>query len=357
MEYGMLGMAQEKTTHKGVDLKSFRSALRTWYEENHRKLPWREAPSLYGTVVSEFMLQQTRVATVLPYYADWMVRFPGFQELADAEEEAVLKAWEGLGYYSRARNLHKLAKVVAGLDEIPRERKSWLKFPGIGPYTSAAITSITFGEPEAVVDGNVVRILARILGEGREFSSSGQAVKAFGETAAAFLCRKDPGNHNQAMMELGATVCLPKNPMCLLCPAQGFCMARSTGDPEAFPDILRKGMQKVVVERALVIEDGKIALYRHPDDSSRLAGLYEIPELKVFDREKGALAMVRKRTIGRQAMEERFYSLQGNVRLPEGCLWAGQAELESLPLSGPHKTWIPALLETHSENQGIAISS
>lgn len=347
MKYGMLGMAQEKTIHKGVDILKFRDALRTWYGENHRKLPWREDPSLYATVVSEFMLQQTRVATVLPYFSAWMEKFPGFQELADAGEGEVLKAWEGLGYYSRARNLHKLAKVVSSLGRIPEDRASWLRFPGVGEYTSAAVTSIAFGEPVAVVDGNVVRILARIFGEGREFSSSGQAVKAFGETAAALLCRDGPGDHNQAMMELGATVCLPKKPMCLLCPVREFCQAVPTGDPEAFPNILRKGMLEVIVERALVLKDGKVVLYRHSEDASRLAGIYEVPELKLFCAKPGELAASKRRTIGRTVMLEQFFYLDWNGALPEGCIWAGEGELEGIAISGPHKSWIPGMIGFH----------
>ena len=141
-----------------------RKNLVDWFEDNKRPLPWRESPSLYATVVSEFMLQQTQVKTVLPYWSRWMERFPDFRALAEAEESVVLKHWEGLGYYSRARYLHRLARKIRDLDPIPRDTASWLQFKGVGPYTAAAITSIAFGTPAACVDGNVIRILSRILG-------------------------------------------------------------------------------------------------------------------------------------------------------------------------------------------------
>ena len=328
------------------EIAGFQDSLLGWYREHQRELPWRTEPSLYGTVVSEFMLQQTRVATVLDYYARWMTLFPGFAELAEAEEQEVVKAWEGLGYYSRARNLHKLSKVVSELEKIPQDRKSWLQFPGIGPYTSAAIASIVFGEQEAVVDGNVVRILARILGEDREFSAAAQAVKVFEPHAVDFLNAKEPGDHNQAMMELGATVCLPRKPMCLFCPVNSFCRGSRMGDPEQLPNILRKGMQKVVVDRALVMGDEGVVLLQHPQDSSRLAGLYEFPELSKFGAEPETLHATRKRAIGNQEMEERFYRLSlSNGTLPEGCSWVSEEQLEEITLSGPHRSWLREWLE------------
>ena len=326
---------------KNKDIDQFQEELFTWYNEHQRDLPWRREPSLYGTVVSEFMLQQTRVATVLDYYARWMIQFPGFDELADAEEAQVLKAWEGLGYYSRARNLHKLAKVIAGLDEVPTGRKHWLQFPGIGPYTSAAITSISFGEKEAVLDGNVVRIVARILGDDQEFSAAGKAVKAFEEPANSILNRESPGDHNQAMMELGATICLPKKPMCLLCPVRSFCKASKEGDPERFPNILRKGMTQVVVDRALLLGPKGVAIYQHPQDASRLAGIYEVPELSLFGAKPEKLFATRKRAIGNQAMEERFYSFEEfPEELPSGCSWISKDRLSEITLSGPHRSWL-----------------
>ena len=149
--------------------RRFRHALLSWYRANARALPWRQTPSLYKTVVSEFMLQQTQVKTVLPYFARWLDALPDFAELAAAPEARVLKLWEGLGYYSRARNLHHLAKAIVARPAMPRTPGEWRELPGVGPYTAAAITSISFGEGAACVDGNVVRILARLTADATEF--------------------------------------------------------------------------------------------------------------------------------------------------------------------------------------------
>mgnify|MGYP002076228808 CR=1 FL=1 len=185
----------------------FQSALLAWNREHARPLPWREAPSLYKTEVSEFMLQQTQVKTVLPYFARWLDALPDFAALAEAAESRVLRLWEGLGYDSRARTLHRLARAVAARSSPPRTPPEGRQLPGVGPYTAAAITSIAFGAPAACVDGNVVRILARLTADGTAYRDSASAAKAFAPLAAALLPADRPGDHNQAMMELGATVC------------------------------------------------------------------------------------------------------------------------------------------------------
>jgi endonuclease III len=168
-------------THK----PDFQRALLGWYRANARALPWREAPSLYKTVVSEFMLQQTQVKTVLPYFARWLAEFPDFAALATASEARVLKLWEGLGYYARARNLHRLAKVLAARPEAPRTVVEWRELPGVGPYTAAAIVSIAFGDAAACVDGNVVRILARLTADGSKFRDSASAARELSPLADA----------------------------------------------------------------------------------------------------------------------------------------------------------------------------
>ena len=158
---------------------AFREALISWYDLNARDLPWRREPSTYKTVVSEFMLQQTQVKTALPYFAAWLKAYPDFKSLAAASEEQVLKSWEGLGYYSRARNLRQLAQEVAAIPEgeLPTDAKSWLAFPGVGPYAAAAICSISFSDPSAVVDGNVVRILSRLTADETAYKTSTDAAK------------------------------------------------------------------------------------------------------------------------------------------------------------------------------------
>jgi len=180
---------------------ALRQALLGWYRAQARPLPWRTAPSVYGTVVSEFMLQQTQVKTVLPYFARWMAELPDFAALAAAPEARVLKLWEGLGYYARARNLHRRARVVAARPAPPRRLEDWAELPGIGPYTAAAIASIAFGAATACVDGNVVRILARLTADAREFPDSATAARAFAPLAARLIAgAESPGDHNQAMM-------------------------------------------------------------------------------------------------------------------------------------------------------------
>src|SRR3984957_8337526 len=156
---------------------SFQEALIGWYRREARRLPWRDHPSLYKTVVSEFMVQQTQVSTVLPYFGRWLAALPDFAALAAAPEAGVLKLWEGLGYYSRARNLQRLAQALAARPEIPRGAEAWQGLPGVGPYTAAAVTSIAFGASAACVDGNVVRILARLTADGREFRDSATAAR------------------------------------------------------------------------------------------------------------------------------------------------------------------------------------
>ncbi|HTJ79922.1 MAG TPA: A/G-specific adenine glycosylase, partial [Rariglobus sp.] len=216
---------------------AFQHALLAWYRTHQRTLPWRTAPSLYKTVVSELMLQQTQVKTVLPYFARWLEAFPDFASLAAASEDRVLKLWEGLGYYSRARNLHKVAQAVAAWPAPRRTTADWLELPGIGPYTAAAITSISFGTPAAVVDGNVVRILARLTADDTAYRDSASAAKVYTPLADALLNHAHPGDHNQAMMELGATICFRQNPLCTVCPVREFCAAARRGDPESYPKL------------------------------------------------------------------------------------------------------------------------
>ena len=237
--------ARDELAGRGAE---FREALLAWYRRSRRRLPWREAPSPYSTVVSEFMLQQTQVTTVLPYFARWLKTFPDFAALAAASEASVLRNWEGLGYYSRARNLHRLAKAVVARG-MPATADGWRELPGVGPYTAAAIASIAFGEPRACVDGNVVRILSRLTRDATPRRDSASASKALAPLAQELVNPAAPGDHNQAMMELGATVCLRRNPSCLTCPVQRLCAAAAAGDPEAYPVLEAKRTELSPSER------------------------------------------------------------------------------------------------------------
>ncbi len=324
----------------------FQRALLAWYRVNARQLPWREAPSLYKTVVSEFMLQQTQVKTVLPYLARWLTELPDFATLAAAPDARVLKLWEGLGYYSRARNLHRLAQQVSAWPVMHRTPEAWRELPGVGPYTSAAITSISFGAHAACVDGNVVRILARLTAEATEFRDSASASKIFTPLADALLPGDTPGDHNQAMMELGATVCFRHNPLCLTCPVRQFCEAANRGEPEAFPRLAPKQMEQRAVTRVWCNRNGAILLHRSAAGARRFANIHELPTpeqagLDSATVARGELLAKKRRGITRFQITESIHAAtapRGKLR-PE-LVWVQLTDLESLTLSGPHRRWV-----------------
>lgn len=331
----------------------FQAALHGWYRVHQRDLPWRRQPSLYKTVVSEFMLQQTQVATVLPYFDRWLRELPDFAALAAAPEVKVLKLWEGLGYYSRARNLHRLAQAVAAMPAPPRTPAEWRELPGIGPYTSAAITSIALGVEAACVDGNVVRILARLTGERRQFRDGVEAAKQFTPLADALIVGSDPGTHNQAMMELGATVCFRQKPLCLTCPVAEFCAARRAGDPEALPRLAPKKIEQKSVIRTFCLDRGRLLLQRAGAGAKRLAGLHELPELAALGvtAEGARLLATKRRAITRFQITEPIYavtltaSVRAKIAADDSLEWVAVAELDRVTLSGPHKRWIAELLK------------
>jgi A/G-specific adenine glycosylase len=251
----------------GRALAYFRVALLEWFRQFQRDLPWRHTKDPYQIWVSEIMLQQTRVAAVIPYYERFLVRFPNVQALAEAPEEEVLRLWSGLGYYSRARNLQKAAQQVVALHggEFPREEETALALPGIGSYTGAAILSIAFGARHAVLDGNVARVLARLGAIHGDLRAS-RRWQSLQKTAGELLDPNAPGDSNQAMMELGATVCTPRAPQCLLCPVAKFCRARIAGDPESFPEkrAKREGVDIVLAAGVLADPSGQTLLLPPP---------------------------------------------------------------------------------------------
>lgn len=332
--------------------KTFQRLLADWYVTAQRPLPWRTKPSIYRTVVSELMAQQTQIKTMLPYFERWMQRFPDFKALADASSEDVLKHWEGLGYYSRARNLHKLAKEYISLETKPRSAAEWQTLPGIGPYTSAAISSIAQGQPAAVVDGNVVRILARLTNDQRSFKSNGDAVKAFTSLADQVLNREQPGEHNQAMMELGATICLKHNPLCTTCPVVEFCKGAASGSPESIPKIQRKAAVKVEVDRFWITDQNKVLLHQNPLDSKQLAGQYELPnhEHLGLPRPADKPLMTKMRSITHHRIKERIHLIHANTVLIKHIeqaptlFWVPEDALQNITLSGPHRRWLPEIV-------------
>jgi A/G-specific adenine glycosylase len=277
---------------------------------------------------------------------------PDFAALAAAPEDRVLKLWEGLGYYSRARNLHRLAKTLAARSAPPRTPAAWRELPGVGPYTAAAITSIAFGAPTAVVDGNVVRILARLTANGTEFRDSATAAKVLAPLAAALLNRIAPGDHNQAMMELGATICLRPKPLCPVCPIFKFCAAARAGNPGRYPRLVPKQIEQRAVTRVWCLREGQLLLHRTADGARRLARLYELPTpqhigLTETAAARGALLLRKTRGIMRFQITESIHATSApRGKLAAGLSWVAVADLDSIALSGPHRRWVTVLLHS-----------
>jgi len=255
----------------GSESARIRKKLLAWFAQFHRDLPWRQTKEAYRIWVSEIMLQQTRVAAVIPYYERFLERFPSVRALAEAPQEEVLRLWSGLGYYSRARNLQQAAQRIVAKHggEFPRKLEAALALPGIGAYTAAAILSIGYDEKLAALDGNVARVLARlraVRGDLRE----PRTWRTLQEAADALLDRDEPGNWNQAMMELGATLCTPRSPQCLLCPVSGFCEARKLGITDLVPETRRKREPvAVTLATAVFIDRNGRTLLLHPPKVAR----------------------------------------------------------------------------------------
>jgi A/G-specific adenine glycosylase len=258
--------------------REFQNALLSWFDRHKRDLPWRRTTDPYAIWISEIMLQQTRVAAVISFYERFLNRFPDFRALADAPEADLLAQWAGLGYYSRARNLQKAAQNMRERGHFPRSHVDIRSLPGVGDYTSAAVASIGFNLPFAAVDGNVLRVMSRVLADSVDIGTA-TGRKHFSVVAQELLAQEQPGEFNQAMMELGATVCLPKNPQCLLCPVAQLCRARQSGRQDEFPIKLRRA--KAVFEDRVVYwieREGRLLLWERPASSRLMPGFLELPE-------------------------------------------------------------------------------
>jgi A/G-specific adenine glycosylase len=278
-------------------MRVLRGALLAWYDERRRDLPWRRDPDPYRVWISEIMLQQTRVETVIPYYERWLRRFPTLETLASAQPDDVLRAWEGLGYYSRARNLHHAARLVreryAG--DVPSEPTRLRELPGVGEYTAGAIASIAFGKAEPAVDGNVRRVLARL------FDAADPRPRTLRGVAAALVPRDRPGDFNQALMELGATVCTARSPRCDLCPVTAGCRAREHGTQLVRPRARRKAevLTYDLVVGVIETAAGETLLVRRPE-RGLLAGLWCFPAdpLAEGDDAEVVVTALARRSIG-----------------------------------------------------------
>lgn len=248
-----------------------------WYRKGHRELPWRATADPYRIWVSEIMLQQTRAQAAIPYYERFLARFPDLAALAAAPEEEVLAAWAGLGYYSRARNLRRAARTMVEAGGFPREYDAIRALPGVGDYTAAAIASIAFHLPHAVLDGNVLRVVARVENDAADIANSRTRAR-FRAIAQEWLDARDPGRFNQALMELGATVCLRRNPLCPACPVAEHCRARAEGTAGQLPVKLRR-KEPVKLEGTLLVirQGGRVLLRQRAAEASRMAGFWDLP--------------------------------------------------------------------------------
>ncbi len=292
---------------------AFRRRLLDWYDANRRSLPWRKTRDPYKIWVSEIMLQQTRVAAVIEYYERFLKTFPDITALARADEQDVLAQWSGLGYYRRARMLHAAAKQLA-TQKMPRSAAVLQELPGIGRYTAAAIASIAFGEPIAVVDGNVERVLSRIARSGSlDFWAATQGL----------IDHDRPGDFNQAMMELGATVCLPKNPLCGRCPVKQSCGTRGEHKTDRPPT-----RKKSTIGYVLATNRDSIALVQRPANARLMPGMWELPESKRVLQSVPLLSV-------RHSITTTDYTI--NVwrgRAPKGSVQLKVAQAAKLPLTG-----------------------
>jgi A/G-specific adenine glycosylase len=281
------------------------SLLLRWYSRHRRTMPWRDHPDPYAVWVSEIMLQQTRVETVIPYFERWMKLFPDINALANAKEQDVLNAWEGLGYYTRARNLHKTAKIIASdfNGKLPRDLQALRQLPGVGRYTAGAIASIAFKMDEPTLDGNIRRVLSRLFDvTERADSSAGENI--LWDLAARNLPKGKAGDYNQALMELGSMICLPKNPRCLLCPLMGFCKARENGTQEARPVLKpKKQVPRYIHAAAVIIQRGRVLLRQRPPDGL-LGGMWEFPNVRVGENPAGELEKALKAATKLQVKKE-----------------------------------------------------
>ncbi|MBC1493256.1 A/G-specific adenine glycosylase [Listeria booriae] len=267
---------------------AFRKSLIDWYETNKRILPWRENTEAYRIWVSEIMLQQTKVDTVMPYFDRFMEWFPTMKDFADAPEERILKAWEGLGYYSRVRNLQTAMKTVVyemnGI--VPNDLERILALKGVGPYTAGAVLSIAYEKAEPAVDGNVMRVISRVL-EIDEDIMKQKTRKTFEKALYTLIDPDKPGEFNQGLMEIGALVCTPKKPMCLICPLQSFCEAHQKGEEEKYPVKIKKTKVKKVFLSSVIVKQGEeqFIIEQRPD-TGLLANLWQFPTVPKTDNQE-----------------------------------------------------------------------
>ena len=357
----------------GIDMDltaAMQKSLHAWYDENKRDLPWRQTRDPYAIWISEAMLQQTQVKTVIPYYRRFLDQFPNAACLAAAERQSVYKIWEGLGYYSRARHLHQAAGIITTQMNgcLPHDPKTLQSLPGIGPYIAAAVLSIAFNQPFAVVDGNVKRVLARLFL--LETPANGTSHTDFQILADLLLFNTDPGRHNQAVMELGALICTPRNPRCLQCPLALYCNASRQNLTAQYPRRLKRpSLPHQHWVAGVVLKNDRILLTRRPANGL-LGGLWEFPCITISPNEDPALACFDAihNTVGLKTDHPLHITtihhtythfklrmdlylcqfLQGRIRLkgPDAFKWIHPSHTNKLPLHKAVLKSLPALEKT-----------
>ncbi len=314
-------MSRTKPPAPLLDLPKFRNLLLRWYRGHQRKLPWRRQTDAYRVLVSEIMLQQTRVAVVEERYKMFLRQFPNVRRLARAREQTVLAAWSGLGYYRRARSLHATARQVTRQGVFPRSSAELQALPGVGRYTANAVASIAFGEPVPVVDGNVRRVLQRFLGHGL---SSEQCWRS----AEELLDKGRPGDFNQAMMELGALVCLPGTPRCEKCPIAILCAWRGAG-----PKRKHLTRRKAALAYLLVRRNGSFLLQQRAASSSLMPDMWELPSCDATERKIAPMFTLRHSITTTDYSVSVFVDSSGNHARRPGR-WVTPATAQKLPLTG-----------------------
>ena len=351
------------------DAPAVTAALAAWYRANRRDLPWRtDSPDPYAVLVSEVMLQQTQVATVIPYYQRWMARFPNVRALASAPLEDVLACWAGLGYYRRARALHEAAKAIAEHHggRVPSTVEKLRPLPGVGPYTAAAVASIAYGAREALVDANSARVLARLARVAGDPRRSPAAPRLW-RIARDLLPSGDVGEHNQALMELGALVCRTPTPECDACPIASWCGGRASGTPALWPGPReRRIAERIIHCSAVVRQDGRLLVRRRPD-AGLWGGLWELPlavcgegeelgacaaralrEATGWSGEPGeTVATVRHAVmhyaVTLHAIEVSAHRVPSSLNGRDGILWIGCEEAGALAFASPQKRLLRTL--------------
>jgi A/G-specific adenine glycosylase len=310
--------------------------LARWYAQGHRDLPWRRTSDPYCIWVSEIMLQQTRAAAVVPYYRRFLKRFPTVEALAAAAEPEVLALWSGLGYYSRARNLLRAARQIAACGEFPNRCDDLRQLAGVGDYTAAAVASIAFGEPRAVLDGNVLRVVARMENDAGDIRAP-KTRERFRSVAESWLDRRQPGAFNQALMELGATICTPRRPLCTQCPLRDECQALRQGTVERLPVKLGAVAPERIEAVLLLVRRGRrILLRQRPVTERRMPGFWDLPAPEQLPGGRSGAAVGKFRhTITHHRYTFTVQEARAPKRLPGGSLfrWLEPREAEGVPLS------------------------